>query len=296
MEQEYIVTDSIAESLAILAKYHGKARIIAGGTDLLLDLQAGKKDVDILVDINNIPSLKSSKYEAGYIVIGAGVTLSEVTSSPLLWRQATLLGEAAAAVGSPQIRNVATVVGNIINAQPAADTAVALVALEAEIEVRDNHGNQYRRVADCYAGRGLSLIDSTRQIVTGVRFLPLKTGQGSAFVRFALRKSLALPVINTAVIVTLDNEAKISWARIVLAPAGPAPFQAKQAESLLRNCLPSRENLSQAAKIAAAEAPLRDSPLRGSRDYRRSLAEVLVEEALAQAVRRAKEGIPSGCH
>ncbi|QGP91218.1 6-hydroxypseudooxynicotine dehydrogenase complex subunit alpha [Neomoorella glycerini] len=293
MVGDYLVTTSIAEAIAFLASRQGQARIIAGGTDLLIDLQEGKKETSCLVDISSIQDLKNILYEENYIKIGAGVTHNEVARSPIIQQQATLLAEAAAIVGSPQIRNTGTIVGNIVNAQPAADTAVALAALDAEVEVIDSKGRQYLRVTDCYAGRGISRIDSTRQLVVAVRFVPLKTGQGSAFIRFAMRKSLALPIMNVAAIVAME-QGRITRARVVVAPAGPAPFRVERAEKLLCDQFPSKENLRQAARVAAEEAPFRDSPLRGSREYRRALAEVLVEEALAKAVQRAKESAGHG--
>lgn len=295
MAWDYLMATSIAEAVAFLAGHQGQARVIAGGTDLLIDLQEGKKKAACLVDISSIQDLKNIHYDGNYIRIGAGVTHSDVAVSPLIRQQATLLAEAAATVGSPQIRNTGTIIGNVVNAQPAADTAVALAALDGEVELIDSKGRQYLRVTDCYAGRGISRIDSTRQLVAAVRFVPLKTGQGSAFVRFALRKSLALPVINVAAIVALE-EGRIARARLVIAPAGSAPFRIEEAEKLLRDQVPTGAIFRQAARVAAAAVPFRASPLRGSREYRRALAEVLVEEALAKAVQRARESAGHGGH
>jgi len=135
MWEEYLFPRSIQEALEILKSYKGQARIIAGGTDLILELKDRTRTVKCLVDIREIDALKNIEQDGEEIKIGAGVTHSQIASSMLIQRQATVLAEAASAVGSPQIRNQGTVVGNVVSAQPAADTAVALFALEAEAEI-----------------------------------------------------------------------------------------------------------------------------------------------------------------
>lgn len=292
MEWEYQVVSSVAEALYILGKYGGEARVIAGGTDLLLDLQEKKKRTSCLVDITRIPELGAISLQENLLSIGAAVTHTQAAKAGLLREKAAALAEAAASVGSPQIRNMATVAGNVLNAQPAADAAVALMALEARVLVADVNGLQEKTLQQCYLEVGKTAIDSTRQVLTAVSFAPLGVHQGSAFVRFAYRKSLALPVLNAAAVVTVENEV-ITRARIVLAPAGPMPFRARGAENFLQNKVAAGEILLEAARIAAAEAPFRDSPLRGSQEYRNHLAEVLVREALEKAVGRALKNNPN---
>jgi len=288
MWEEYLFPRSIQEALEILKSYKGQARIIAGGTDLILELKDRTRTVKCLVDIREIDALKNIEQDGEEIKIGAGVTHSQVASSMLIQRQATVLAEAASVVGSPQIRNQGTVVGNVVSAQPAADTAVALFALEAEAEIASGSGKNLVPLEKLYAGVGISKVDSTAEIVTCVRFKGLRGSQGSAFWRLAQRKALALPMLNVAVVVTLrDNQ--FEEARIVVAPVAPLPFRSKRAEDTLRGVPISPEAIKLAAEAAADEANPRDSALRGSAEYRKKMVKVLVKRALEQAIERARQ-------
>ena len=287
MGWEYKVVSSIAEASGVLTAYQGQARVIAAGTDLMLDLWAKKKTVKCLVDITKIGSIKKISCENETIFIGAGVTFQEIATNPQIREKAAALAEAASLMGSPQIRNTATIVGNIVNAQPAADAAVALMAFDAELELASAQGEHYMKLRDCYESYGNSAVDSTMQIVTGVRFKLPQQKFGSAFVRFAKRKSLALPVLNAAVCLHMNNDAFLQ-AQIIVAPAGPRPFRAIGAEAILMGQQKGSDLFQQAALKAADEAPFRSSPLRGDLVYRRHLAAVLINEALEKAFVRAK--------
>lgn len=288
MWEEYLFPRSIQEALENLKSYKGQARIIAGGTDLILELKDRTRTVKCLVDIREIDALKNIEQDGEEIKIGAGVTHSQIASSMLIQRQATVLAEAASVVGSPQIRNQGTVVGNVVSAQPAADTAVALFALEAEAEIVSGSGIKLVPLEKLYAGVGISKVDSTAEIVIGVRFKGLRGRQGSAFGRLAQRKALALPMLNVAVVVTLkDNQ--FEEARIVVAPVAPLPFRLKKAEDVLRGAPISLETVNRAAEAAADEANPRDSALRGSAEYRKKMVKVLVKRALEQAIELARQ-------
>lgn len=287
MLKDYMLAKSVDEVIAQLHTYMGKARVVAGGTDAMLDIQSGKITVECLVDITKIDALKKIEYVDGQIVIGAAVTHSEVKNSDLIKDYAPLLAEASGSVGSLQIRNTATVVGNVLNAQPAADAAVALVALGAVAEIKDSSGTAYLPVEEMYAGVGKSTVDCTKQLVTNVKFSVLQQGQGSAFVRLAQRGALALPMLNVAVVISLQDE-KVQWVRIVMAPVAPKPVRASMAEKVLQGAVPTAELILEAAKMACAEASPRDSALRGSAEYRKEVLEVLVKRALEQAIAAAK--------
>jgi CO/xanthine dehydrogenase FAD-binding subunit len=287
MGWEYKVPFSVAEALDILHAYQGKARIIAGGTDLLLDLWAKKKSVECLVDISKIKELKEIRLEEDSIFIGAGVTFQDVALNKQIQARATALAESAALMGSAQIRNMATIVGNIVNAQPAADAAVALMALETELEIATIDGLKVKKLEDCYLSLGKSTIDSTAQLVTGIRVHLPKNNFGSAFARFALRKSLSLPILNVAVMLEFKGDI-IQTNKLVVAPAGIKPYWAKEAEKALDGQYPTKKLFEQVSKMAAEEAPLRSSSLRGGEEYRRHLAGVLFQEALEKSLARAQ--------
>jgi len=286
MLKDYLLPESITKAVSLLQDFSGQARIIAGGTDLLLDLPDGKVATECLIDISRIAELNEISVNDGVIKIGAAVTHNQVAKSDLIREKASALAHAAGSVGSYQIRNSGTVVGNVVNAQPAADTAVALVALGASAEIVSSGGKISVPVEKMYAGVGKSIVDSTAQVVTCVKFPAASAHQGSAFVRLEQRKALALPMLNVAVMVSLMDD-KFEWARICMAPVGPGPVRATAAEDVLRGAKISPELINEAAQAAVKQANPRSSALRGSKEYRTGVLPSLVAKALESAVARA---------
>lgn len=283
MWQNYLLPASVEEALEMLADYNGRAHLVAGGTDLILELREGKRQIETLVDVTRIPGLDTIELNNGMITLGAAVTYRQVIDSPLLQAKAPVLVEASRKVGSPQIRNVGTLVGNVVNAMPAADGAIALFALGAELEIASPAGRRWVPIEMLYEGAGQSKIDPSREMVTAIRFPALDENRGSVFERLARRKALALPVLNVAVVVTLDRDA-FADARIAMGPVAPTPFRARQAEETLRGAPANPETIQQAAEVAASEARPRSSLLRASAAYRQETLKVLVRRALTRAV------------
>ncbi len=288
MLKDYLLPESTTKVVSLLDNCNGQARIIAGGTDLLLDLPDGKVATECLIDISRIAELKEISLEDGIIKIGAAVTHNQVAKSDLIREKAPALASAAGSVGSYQIRNSGTVVGNVVNAQPAADTAVALVALGASADIVSSGGNITVPVEKMYAGVGKSIVDSTAQLVTCVKFPAALANEGSAFVRLEQRKALALPMLNVAVMVSL-KEGKFEWVRICMAPVGPGPVRATAGEDILRGAKVSPELINEAAQAAVKQANPRSSALRGSKEYRTGVLPALVAKALESAVAGAME-------
>jgi len=144
MWQAYELPNSVEEALAILAGYDGQAQLIAGGTDLVIELQEGSHSVQCLVDVTRIPGLDRIEEQNGSIVLGANVTFRQIKESALLHDRARVLAEAAGTVGALQIQTVATLAGNLVSALPAADGSVALRALDAEVEIAGQEGRAWR--------------------------------------------------------------------------------------------------------------------------------------------------------
>lgn len=290
MFQAYYLPQSVQEALDILSKYNGQAAIIAGGTDIVLDIQEGKKSFNAFVDVSRIPDLQSIGEANGYLRLGAAVTHSQANRSALVQAAAPILAEACGKVGSLQIRNIATLVGNVVNAQPAADAAVALAALGAKAVIEDGRGRREALVEELYADVGKSFIDPAKEIVTALLVPVQKKRQGSAFVRLDQRKALALPMLNVAAVIQLDEKGeRFEWARIIMAPVGPGPVRGLDGENLLTGAAVSREVILEAAKAAVKQANPRSSALRGSREYRMGVLPVLVKRALEAAVELAKK-------
>lgn len=293
MWQAYEFPQAVDEAIQILSRYEGRARLIAGGTDLVIQLNEGQAHAECLVDVTRIPGLDRIEADDDRLLLGCNVTFRQIKDSPLLRQRATVLSEAAATVGALQIQNVATMAGNVVNAMPAADGSVALVALDAEVEVADAQGRAWRPIESVFAGPGRSAVDPTRQMLTAIRFGALGAGQGSAWERIGRRRALVLPIVNCAVCVALDpTGSRLEWARIALGPVAPVPFRARGAESLLAGKPAAVEAFAEAARLAAGECNPRSSLLRASREYRLEVLQVLIRRGLERAAQRARERHP----
>ncbi len=277
---DYAKAETLQQALELISQASKKYTILAGGTDVLVDLKNNKISPELLIDINKIPGLNYITKKDDYIELGALVTHFEVTQSELILNYGKILAEASAKVGSPQIRNMGTIVGNVVNAQPAADAAVALHALNAELKVLNGCGERWVPVKDSYLGLGKSALAG--QLVAAIRFIPLNNRQGSSFKRIARRESLALPILNAAVVVQIEQE-KFEWARIYAAPVGPAPMKMNQAENFLKGKPVQDTVIKQAAEMVGQQAEPRNSLFRGTREYRKDIICSLVEEALQEA-------------
>ena len=283
MWDNYLFPQSVEEALDMLEARGGDARIIAGGTDLALQCQRGRNAARVTVDITRIPGLDQIEERDGYIHVGARVTHAQVAASPLIRLRAAVLAEACGSVGGPQIRNVGTLVGNVVNALPAADGAIGLTALDAQAEVAERTGRRWTPIADLYAGVGRCTVDSCQAMITQLRFKALGHGEGGAFERLAKRKALILPILNAAVVVGVGGGA-VKSARIAIGPVATNPFVATDAAEWLVGRAPDAAAAANAAKLAAQAAEPRYSLLRGSAEYRKSMVEVLVRRALTRAL------------
>ena len=235
MWQKYLFPEDVKEAVSILSSSNGLARVIAGGTDLMLDIEGGRHVIEKLVDLSRIEELDQIREENGIIKIGANVTCTKVATSELIQRKAPALSQGARKLGSKQIRNIATIVGNVVRAQPAADTAVPLVALGAVVEVVSANGTRTMKILDTYgAGFAESNIDSTSELVTFLYVPAHGEQEGSAYVRLDKRKALSLPVLNVACKISLAGET-IKAASIAMGPVGPGPRRA----SMLKMHLPA---------------------------------------------------------
>lgn len=294
--QEYHLVTSVSEALQALALYEGKARLIAGGTDLLLDLE--ERDVPppaALVDISRVEEMRAIFREGDYIHLGAAVTHTQITESDLLREHAACLVESCSVIGGPQVRNVATIGGNVAHALPAADGTVSLVALEAEAEVASlGKGGEVKRtwrpILDLFLGPGRSAVDSTRELITAFRFPARGPHEGSAFERIMRPQGVALPILGMAVRVRLSPDgARFDHVSLCIGPAGPVPFRARAAEQALQGePVDSAEALYRAVEAALSEAQLRTSKYRATEAYREEMVRVLMRRIIPRAVARAR--------
>lgn len=279
MLKDYVFPSTVQEAIDALEQGKGHARIIAGGTDLTLDM--GKLDPrpDYLVDLKNISELKRIEDDGDFVYIGGNVTFSECLSSPLIAEQMLALAMAIGNIGAVQVRNMGTVSGNIVSAQPAADAAVALCAYGALCVVEGCEGTREIPVIDTYAGVGSSKIDPTREVVTGIKVPKKPSNSGNAYVVMDQRKALALPMVCTAVELTVVD-GMVADAVIVAAPLAPGPTRVKAAEEFLIGKPAAVEQYEKAGEIATESVSFRSSLVRGSSAYRHVVLPVLIRRAL----------------
>lgn len=299
MATDYVYPSSIEAALEGLEAYDGRARIIAGGTDVLPDVRKGKIAPACLVDVTRIPVLGQIEVTEDLVTVGAAVTFAAIRKHPFLNERVHVLVEAAGSVGAAAIQNAATWVGNIVQAMPAADGAIVAIALDAEAHVVDRDGARWQPVESLFEGPGVSAVDPTRQIVTAIRFPRPGSRTGTAWQRVGRRAALVLPILNCAVQVCLESDSlvgsdggpaaeRITRATIALGPVAPRPQRMRQAEAFLSGRVPTAETIEKAARLAAGEASPRTSVMRASRDYRLRIIPVLVTEALTTALARAR--------
>jgi carbon-monoxide dehydrogenase medium subunit len=282
----YAVPDDLDDALELLQRAAGEARILAGGTDLMLDLRQGKRSAKTMVDISRLPGLDAIERQHDYISLGARVTHAQAAASPLVREKLPALARACASVGSPQIRNVGTLVGNIVSAQPGADGALALQAYETRVRVVGREGARTMPLAELYLGLGQCCVDSCNEIITHVMVAVPATAQLSAFQRLSQRGTLTLPVVNAAVGLVMDQDGRrVRSARVVVGPVASTPFRSRRAEEILQAAATVPEAFGPAARAAAEESRPRASLLRGGAEYRREMVAVMVRRALEGAWR-----------
>ena len=283
MIKDHLFPKTIKEALVLLKESKGKAKLIAGGTDLVPEIREKEFDFEVIVDIEKIKRLRSIREEGGKIFIGSGVNFTELEENELVKANALALSQAASLMGNPQVRNRGTIGGNIVSAQPAADGALALFAFDAMLEIANIRGTREIPIDKAYLDVGKSIIDPSKEILVGIRFEKRKKGEGSDYQRIAIRRAMALPILACGVFVkSIDRS--IASARIAIGPVSNTPFRARETEEFLKGKSLTAETFERAGEIASEEVNPRDSRFRGSRIYRKGLSAVLVKRGLECAL------------
>jgi len=293
---KYHTPTSVDEAIQLLDHYNGRARMVGGGTDLLLEIQQGSSPVvEALVDTSRISGLDQVSKDGEYIVIGCAVTHTQIVHDENMIRHGTCLVESCGVIGGPQVRNVATLAGNVAHALPAGDGSIGLLALDGEVEVVDSTNSRWLPLQEVFLGPGKSAIDPHHAILARLRFKPTAAGGGSAFTRVMRPQGVALPMISMAARLQLDNNAIIA-ARVSLGPAGPVPYLAEEAMDVLRGGLAETELFDKAAQAVLDTVPLRSSKHRATQEYRAEMIQTHLPLILARAAERARSGhaVPEG--
>lgn len=287
---DYYTPATVEEAVQILARYQGTACMIGGGTDLLLEIQQGHRPkMAALVDPTRITGLDQITEEDGYLVIGAGVTHTRIVNDPRIRQQGTCLVESCGVIGGPQVRNVATLAGNIAHALPAGDGTIGTLALGGEIQVAGPDGLKWFPMEETFIGPGKSTVDPKSMMIARIRFRPTGDQEASAFRRVMRPQGIALPMIGMAVRVRLDGDT-IAAARVAIGPADKVPFLARNTMAFLEGKPPTADTLKEAAETAVTEVTLRTSPHRASAAYREEMIRSQLPLTLAKAIERAQSG------
>ena len=222
--RDYFVAASVDEALAYLMSHHGDAQLVAGGTELMPVAQRGGIDATCLVDISRIGALRRAKLEEPYLVIGGAMTFAQMLSEPLIAAHAPLLFQAAQQMGTPSVRHLATLGGNLVSAQGSAQAAVVLVALDAQVEITNATGQQWLSASSIFVRPGLSRVDSTSEILTAVRFAPVAEGEGMALGTIAPSDDCYQAALVLVVILGLEPDGQtIAWASVAHGRVGHIP-------------------------------------------------------------------------
>lgn len=280
MWHEYINAESIEQILSILAEKKDDAHIIAGGTDLILELREGQHgQIQTLVDISRVEELSQITEEDDFLCLGAGITHNQCLADPGIRKFALPLALAAWEVGAPQIRNTGTVVGNLVTASPANDTIVPLYALDARLAVESLKGKREIPLKDFYTGVRKHVLKPD-ELVTAVLIPKMAQNQDGVFLKLGLRKAQAISLVTMAAVLTQD-EGKVTDAKITLGAVAPTIIHAESAEKFLVGKTLTEENILRAAELAKETArPIDD--IRGSAAYRQEISRVLVQRGLKQ--------------
>ena len=292
MSMQFVRATSVSEARSVLVTEGANARLLAGGTDLLVNLRRGRPEVGTLVAVSHLPELGMLESDGSQVRIGAGVSHRMIERSPLFLGAMRALPEACATVGSIQIRNVGTLAGNVCNASPAADTPPVLLAFDARVVVAGADEDRMLPLEAFFTGyRATALMPG--ELLREIRIPRPPRASGSAFEKIGRRKAMEISVACVAAMVSLGDDGRtLRSVRIGLGSVSATSVRARGAESLLAGKVVTAETLRAAGEVAAREiAPIDD--LRAGADYRRSVVAALVARAVARASDRAKADLGS---
>lgn len=284
-EFEYLKPRSIGEAISLLLKYGDKAKVLAGGSDLFIDIKLHGFSPEYLVDITGITELKGITFNGKELRIGAATLLSEIADSQLIRDKYVTLFESVAELATTQVRNIATIGGNICNASPAADTAPPFIVLEAKAEIAGQSGVRAVLLEEFFTGPGQTALQAG-DILTAILIPAPAQHRGTSFIRIN-RAASDLATLSVAVVLQTDNSA-CQEVKIALGAVAPTPVRAKKAEAILKKEGVNQDTIAEAAGAITEEiSPITD--VRSTADYRKDVAVAITKRALSKAYERSKK-------
>ncbi len=278
MWRNYYSVTSVDEALELLAQFGAQARVIAGGTDLIIELERRQRPgVDVLIDITRVPGLDDIAFDGSTFQLGPLVTHNQVVVSQPVVSRAFPLAQAAWVIGAPQIRNRGTVAGNVITASPANDTITPLWALGASVTLRSVRGERTLSFDEFYQGVRRTAMEPD-EMLTAISFPAMGANERGIFLKLGLRRAQAISVVNAAVILALDGDT-VTGARITLGSVAPTIIRVPEAEAALQGATLTDDVIREVARLAA-ETPAPIDDVRSTAAYRAEMCRVLVARAL----------------
>jgi carbon-monoxide dehydrogenase medium subunit len=277
---------SLAETCEILAAHGKKAKLVAGGTDLLVNLKKKLLTPSHVVAMDDLKDLEEIRSSKQAISLGARYTIAGLCEHRTLRNRISILVQAAGKLGSPLIRNRATVGGNIVTARPASDMAPPLMALEASVILESKKGKREVALNQFFTGPGASAIKPD-EVLTRIEIPAPQPGTGGGYEKLGLRRAMEIGIVNSAAVLTLDSSGKkIASARVVLGSVAPTPIRSPEAEKILTGAPANQKTLVRAAQAAVGDSCAIDD-MRGTIEYRCLMVEVLTRRALETALNEA---------
>jgi CO/xanthine dehydrogenase FAD-binding subunit len=278
---EYKIPNTIEETIELLWQAEGKAKIIAGGTDLVIGLRNGGQSPQSIIDITRIEELRKIEEKNGTVSIGAAVTHSEIAASSLVKKYGKVLSDAATEIGSPQIRNIGTIGGNIINASPAADTIPPLMVLNVKGKVVSKEGERQVPFDQLFKGPYKTSL-KPHELLVQITFQKLSSNMKSSFIRLARRDAMAIARMSVAIILQIEKN-RIKDVRIAVGSVTPTPQRMSEAEAFLKGKSPDEESL-QKASLKVSDTMIRQSGIRPSTSYKKPVVEALFMRAMKKVL------------
>lgn len=283
----YLEPLNVEEAISLLVKYEGEAKVLAGGTDLIVQMRKKMVRPKYIIDIGCLPGLDYINYdEKEGLKIGALTTISALERSSEIKQKYPVISQAASKLGCVAVRNVATLGGNLCNASPSADMIPALIGLSATIKTLGPGGEKKNLLENFFIGPGKTMLERG-ELMTEIQvpLPPLRTG--GVYLKHGIRKAIDLAIVGVAAIISLDSNESVKEAKIVLGAVAPTPIRAPKAEEFLKDKFIDEELINKCAELASKEAcPISD--VRASVEYRREMVKVFTRYSVRDAFNIAK--------
>ena len=288
---DYLEPHSLEEALGMLEEHGARARLVAGSTDFLVRWRTGVWRPEVVVCMQHVPELAGIDFnDDDGLSIGALATVQDIEQNPTVRARYPALAAGATAFAGVQVRNLATIVGNVCNASPAGDTLPALLAYDAQCRIVNPNGERWMALTEVFVGPGQTAVESG-EIMTEIRLPTPPPNSGGLYIKHSPRGAMDISAVGAASVMSLGSDGACASVRIALGAVAPTPIRAFGAEGRLVGQAPTDENIAESARLAAqSSSPIAD--VRSGAEYRREIAQVLTERTLRHAALTALGGAP----